>query len=559
MTRRVALAVVLALLVPVMAQAGVVKMWTAGGGMSEATADGLYLKLTGSNDPITGQLDVNAPLQLDQKLGTEVLTQTCAGWGLAAPVGAWSCAADTITRTASGADLTITNSAAVVGTTYKVVIVTATVTAGSVTASMGGATGTAITTATTTTEYFTATATTALTLTASATFAGTITVSTTSAKAITSTISSDVGPLVMTSPGSLRFFPASGFGATVYGDFTVTGTCTGCGGGGASAALDNLAAVAINTSLVSDTANTDDLGSAAIEWRSGYFGISLLLGTAQEVSLLPRAAAILQLGAADSATPVAQTLTAQGSRGGTDTNVAAPNMTIAAPLGTGTGTPSALVITTPTVAASGTTQQTAATRLMINSTASTFANPVIVEPTASGGANAFKVDTTSGASFTQINDNGTVVIDSDVATGTYPLTAKYNNIVQGRITYQGDYEASRDVLAARNVSPSTVTSTLGSASQLWAKLYVDYTNTATVGAVTINKAAGRVRIAAAGSSVVVTNSVVTAASHVFAMTSTNDATCSIKNVVPAAGSFTLTTTAACTAETTFDFFVVNAD
>lgn len=37
--------------------------------------------------------------------------------------------------------------------------------------------------------------------------------------------------------------------------------------GKASTALSNLAAVAINTSLISDTNNTDDLGSAAINWK----------------------------------------------------------------------------------------------------------------------------------------------------------------------------------------------------------------------------------------------------------------------------------------------------
>ena len=156
-------------------------------------------------------------LTLTKTLGTEVLTQTCAGWGLAAPVGAWSCSGDTITRTASGANLTITNTAAVVGTTYEVVVVTATVTAGSVTASIGGSSGSAISTATTTTAYFTATSTAALTLTASATFAGTITLSTTSAKALTSTISSDTGPLVMFSPASIRLVPASGYGIYNYG------------------------------------------------------------------------------------------------------------------------------------------------------------------------------------------------------------------------------------------------------------------------------------------------------------------------------------------------------
>jgi hypothetical protein len=41
-------------------------------------------------------------------------------------------------------------------------------------------------------------------------------------------------------------------------------------GAGASTALDNLASVAINESLISDTDNTDDLGSAAINWKALY-------------------------------------------------------------------------------------------------------------------------------------------------------------------------------------------------------------------------------------------------------------------------------------------------
>ena len=41
-------------------------------------------------------------------------------------------------------------------------------------------------------------------------------------------------------------------------------------GGGANTALSNLASVAINTSLISDTTNTDDLGSSSILWRHTY-------------------------------------------------------------------------------------------------------------------------------------------------------------------------------------------------------------------------------------------------------------------------------------------------
>lgn len=49
------------------------------------------------------------------------------------------------------------------------------------------------------------------------------------------------------------------------------------GGGGANTALSNLAAVAINTSLISDTNNTDDLGSSGIRWKDVY-AMSLDLG-----------------------------------------------------------------------------------------------------------------------------------------------------------------------------------------------------------------------------------------------------------------------------------------
>lgn len=41
-------------------------------------------------------------------------------------------------------------------------------------------------------------------------------------------------------------------------------------GSGATTALDNLASVAINTSLISDADNTDDLGSSTYEWKDLY-------------------------------------------------------------------------------------------------------------------------------------------------------------------------------------------------------------------------------------------------------------------------------------------------
>lgn len=51
----------------------------------------------------------------------------------------------------------------------------------------------------------------------------------------------------------------------ISGVFDITGVG---GAGGANTALSNLAGVAINTTLVSDTDNTDDLGTAAIGWAN---------------------------------------------------------------------------------------------------------------------------------------------------------------------------------------------------------------------------------------------------------------------------------------------------
>ena len=79
----------------------------------------------------------------------------------------------------------------------------------------------------------------------------------------------------------------------------------------------------------------------------------------------------------------------------------------------------------------------------------------------------------------------------------------------------------------------------------------------TTGVQTINKMAGRINIAAAEASKAVTNSLVTTSSLIFCTIATNDATATIKNVVAGAGTFTITLTAAATAETAVNFWVTN--
>jgi hypothetical protein len=83
------------------------------------------------------------------------------------------------------------------------------------------------------------------------------------------------------------------------------------------------------------------------------------------------------------------------------------------------------------------------------------------------------------------------------------------------------------------------------------------TATGTTGAQTINRPSGTVNFAAGATSLLVTNSLCTTASIVFAVVRTNDTTAYIKNVVPGAGSFTINLGAAATAETSVGFFIIN--
>lgn len=111
-------------------------------------------------------------------------------------------------------------------------------------------------------------------------------------------------------------------------------TCTtiGAGASGASTALDNLASVAINTSLVSDTADTDSLGSTTKEWLNAYIGDAgkLFFGLGQDATIHRSAANTLTL-TASSGVVTSAGLTVGGTAAATtfDTNVAAAGVTLA--------------------------------------------------------------------------------------------------------------------------------------------------------------------------------------------------------------------------------------
>jgi hypothetical protein len=82
-------------------------------------------------------------------------------------------------------------------------------------------------------------------------------------------------------------------------------------------------------------------------------------------------------------------------------------------------------------------------------------------------------------------------------------------------------------------------------------------STGAPGAATLNTPSGRSAIAAAASSCVITNSLVSATTIVLVVLMTNDGTALLKNVVPGAGSFTVTLNAAATGNTNFGWVLWN--
>lgn len=149
----------------------------------------------------------------------------------------------------------------------------------------------------------------------------------------------------------------------------------------------------------------------------------------------------------------------------------------------------------------------------------------------------------------------------NAAAGT-GLTANMNLVSNGgTITYTLGGQIVYNMTQSSFAPNSNGTVDLGnSGSRRFRRLFLDYTNLTTgAAAATINKASGRITANGLTSSFVVTNSLVTANSHVFAVVSSNDGAAYIKNVTPAAGSFTITLGAASTGVCSIDFLVMSTD
>jgi len=150
-------------------------------------------------------------------------------------------------------------------------------------------------------------------------------------------------------------------GATSMFSINVAGNITNAGSTTSTGRIESSNSLYLSGKGIIDTQGVGLISSAYVGWSSTSNDPTASV----DLSLRRSAAATLQQGAANSATPVAQTLQAQGSRAGTDTNVGGGNYTIASGNGTGTGAVSSLILQSPVAVASGTGAQTMTTGLSI--------------------------------------------------------------------------------------------------------------------------------------------------------------------------------------------------
>ena len=212
----------------------------------------------------------------------------------------------------------------------------------------------------------------------------------------------------------------------------------------------------------------------------------------------------------------------------------------------------------------------------------TFAGPV--------GATSLTTSAASGATAIAMQTGSKIYYSSAVyataTIGTYTLTGNFStsgNIgtASGSYFYGGStgtiYSSSKadaaDAVAhsfrssASLVTAGAQIATFAPDSTPTVKASIDKDGTyrmdgtdasGTPGAATINQPIGQVSVDDTAASVVVTNSLVTTASVILPVLQFVDATCTqILSCVPAAGSFTITMNAACTAHTKIGFVVHN--
>lgn len=140
-----------------------------------------------------------------------------------------------------------------------------------------------------------------------------------------------------------------------------------------------------------------------------------------DLILLRSAAATLQQGAANAASPVNQIYQSQGSRAATDNNVAGSSLTIRPGAGTGSVTPNALIFQSYVPVASGSGAQTATTTMTLNQGA-------VILPNSGGAAtigNAVLVAGTVTVNTTAATASAYIILTRKTSGGTLGTAITY--------------------------------------------------------------------------------------------------------------------------------------
>jgi hypothetical protein len=273
---------------------------------------------------------------------------------------------------------------------------------------------------------------------------------------------------------------------------------------------------------------------------------------------------------------------------GTTWTSTAPSIAVGSITGLGTGIATALAVNvgtagSPVVNGGALGTPTSGTVTNLTGTASININGTVGATTPATGA--FTTVSTTG-DITSRNASGSRTIAIESSSGNFSSIYlkngsllqwaieknNANNLVWSRYNSAGNYLDQPFVMlqstgvasfvnGISSQGPVTFSSTLSvtGATTLGGALNLPKTITAagTTGARTINQPSGSVNFAAAATSLVVTNSLVTVNSVIICTVGTDDTTLKSVAAVAAAGSFTMHANAAATAETRVNFIITN--
>jgi hypothetical protein len=167
--------------------------------------------------------------------------------------------------------------------------------------------------------------------------------------------------------------------------------------------------------------------------------------------------------------------------------------------------------------------------------------------------------TFSGRTILDAISNGNLILKNNAGTsfdrlqfgGTTPVFPAWQRKAAGFILSgaDGTYNSTNNLIVPGDIIATNNLATYGG-------FYVNNTvDTTPVVAITMNKPSGRVRISAAGQSIYVTNSIVTANSIVVATINSVDSTATSVQAIPAAGLLRLRCNAVTTADTDISFLI----